>query len=308
MNVKICTLTNDEYLQIPFEYRYIRDYNRDRLLALLASGWQPRPKHQMNPKKSNKPQHRNTKPTRANRRKRRENATNQQRRRPRKERFEGVPRKYKGNEFTVVPQYSFQRQHIAVDRNVFYHLLSKIRCQHPAFRPIRGGKKKDDTELTNADWSVLWREYFHIVKLERGHAGNSPNGALIEFDEQFSTDGIAVSFNMRCTTPKKKQPPNAAEETDEERMERERLYQKQQWENCEQVVAIDVGLKLPIAGIRRSMVDNSVTNIRITHREFHNTTNARKRTRRRQLLTKTIDDRMREAREEYARNNPGMNI
>lgn len=292
---------------------------------LLSQGW--RPSNNRKSRKKNKPPRRqpqpqsneqhqqhqqpNEMPTRKSKCKRRQrqrlnNEQNRAHRQRHQEKFKEVPRKYPGHEFTIVPIYSFKRQHISVDRNVFYWLLSSVKCQHPAFRTIPNGPKKSEGQITHTEWATLWREYFNIDRLTHD-AQNSPNQAIIEFEECLMTNGQADSFVMRRTTPldvdgQQQDPNKTAEQIAAEKIERQRLVERGKIEEAEQLIALDIGDKLPFSGIRR-LEDGTEINIRKTNREFHNDTNSRRRTIRMRKLSHDIDEEMRQDRERLARLN-----
>lgn len=272
-------------------FRYIRDYNHDRMEELKACGWKPRQKKKKkkNKMKKNKKEKKDSKPLpplkkKRTRPKKKEEKPQKKKKGPNS--FKDVPAKYPGNEFTVIPIHSFKRKYIRVDRNVFYQLLTKQRCIHPCFRI--GNRAKDYGELSEADWRKLWHSYFHIDKIERYPTRNRYTATTITFDDTLVTDGVGVSFNMRKTTAVKKK-----------KSEKEiRKEQQQAISNAQQIYAFDIGLKYPYAGIRRSMSDGgSEVNVRKTHKEFHLETGTTLRTAKMKHFSRVIDEKMRLDRE-----------
>lgn len=187
--------------------------------------------------------------------------------------------------FTVIPSSTFKRHHIRIDNAAFYYILREVDCKHKRFLR-KNGEPKARNEMKPNDYNELWKHYFDIEKMER--TPENDYCARIEFDNFVETDGVAISFVMKRTK-------FILEEDEEEHKQKlQHLLQ-----GAEQVYALDTGLRLVYAGIRRNR-DGTEDNIRLTSKHYHHLTGYRKRQKRLSKLTRIIDDKMRDHRETFA--------
>lgn len=186
--------------------------------------------------------------------------------------------------FTVIPSSNFKRHHIRFDKDAFHCLLKDAGCKHTRFLQ-KNGYAKDRKKLTSADWKVLWNEYFNIDAIER--TPKNEHCARIQFDNNISTDGVSISFQMERT------------KTVYDQSEAERLQEIQEkLSNAQQVYGIDTGLRLVYGGVRRNR-DGTEDNIRLTNGQYQKWTGYYKREEKRRALTSDIDQKMRAHRESF---------
>lgn len=200
--------------------------------------------------------------------------------------------------FTVIPINSFQRQHIRIDNQALFHIVKRAQVVHASIRRGAGAQspmKPNANVMTNANYTQLWRYLFKIDELER------KKGQRYKFHKYVQTDGVALSFCFERTQRQEIVPKTAEEH---------KAKAKSKFLEADQVIAIDVGERLTIGGIRRCKAPgsdggnndgSSETNIRLSSSQFHHQTNARRRKRFRARMTRLIDDEMRADRERYAR-------
>ncbi|XP_031616702.1 uncharacterized protein LOC116336741 [Contarinia nasturtii] len=193
--------------------------------------------------------------------------------------------------FTVVPTSSFERHYIRIDRRVFYRMLRQIECPHRLFRNKNGGPKQEE-DIKNKEWDVLWRLYFDIDSIEREPRNKNDGHATIKFDNSIQTDGVGMSFLMERTK-------FIIEKDDEERMkETQEMLLKSQ-----QVYGLDPGLRLVIGGVRINNFNDrnnrTETIIRLTSGQYQDMINSSRRNKWRKKLTTEIDEKMRLHRESF---------
>lgn len=134
----------------------------------------------------------------------------------------------------------------------------------------------------------------HFFKIDR-HIERDPKNekdAVIRFDNQIVTDGVAVSFNII-----RKKEVTVYDEEDR------KAELKRKLDASEQVLSFDTGLKLVYGGVRCNP-DGTEENLRLSAKQYHNLTGYYKRQRWREKLTREIDTVMKADRERLGQIGP----
>lgn len=173
------------------------------------------------------------------------------------------------NNFSVIPVSKFKRRSLKIDNKLLIQLLKD-----------EGELKSSTTtsDITDAQFDHLWRQFFNIAWLERPNAPIS-----VHFDQVVVTNGVSSFFQCyKIVNGDIEHLDTAAKRT--------------KYLHADQKYFLDPGRRMPIAGVREN-TDNTKTSIRTGVRQFKRITNYRKREHVRNRLTRVIGEKMRADRE-----------